>query len=32
LMPYITEFNNTNLEEQQKVLEFLEKSFSWPTF
>jgi hypothetical protein len=32
LMPYITEFNNTNLEEQQKVLEFLEKSFSWSTF
>ena len=28
LMPYITEFNNTNLEEQQKVLEFLEKSFN----
>lgn len=28
LMPYITEFNNTNLDEQQKVLEFLEKSFS----
>jgi hypothetical protein len=32
LMPYITEFNNTNLEEQQKVLEFLEKSFSWRAF
>lgn len=25
LMPYITEFNNTNLEEQGKVLAFLEK-------
>jgi broad-specificity NMP kinase len=25
LMPYITEFNNTNLEEQSKVLAFLEK-------
>jgi broad-specificity NMP kinase len=25
LMPYITEFANTNLEEQAKVLEFLEK-------
>jgi len=25
LMPYITEFNNTNLEEQGKVLTFLEK-------
>lgn len=25
LMPYITEFNNTNLEEQGKVLSFLEK-------
>jgi len=23
-MPYITEFNNTNLEEQGKVLAFLE--------
>ena len=27
LMPYITEFNNTNLEEQGKVLAFLEKQF-----
>jgi len=27
LMPYITEFTNTNLEEQGKVLEFLEKQF-----
>jgi broad-specificity NMP kinase len=27
LMPYITEFANTNLEEQQKVLAFLEKQF-----
>lgn len=26
LMPYITEFNNTNLEEQGKVLTFLEKN------
>ena len=26
LMPYITEFDNTNLEEQGKVLAFLEKS------
>ena len=26
LMPYITEFNNTNLEEQGKVLAFLEKN------
>ena len=25
LMPYITEFNNTNLEEQGKILAFLEK-------
>jgi broad-specificity NMP kinase len=25
LMPYITEFNNTNLEEQGKILTFLEK-------
>lgn len=25
LMPYITEFSNTNVEEQQKVLAFLEK-------
>ena len=28
LMPYITEFNNTNLEEQGKVLAFLESQFS----
>jgi broad-specificity NMP kinase len=28
LMPYITEFVNTNLEEQGKVLAFLEKQFS----
>lgn len=28
LMPYITEFNNTNLEEQKKVLEFLERQLS----
>lgn len=28
LMPYITEFVNTNLEEQQKVLAYLEDSFS----
>lgn len=28
LMPYITEFNNTNLEEQGKVLAFLEKQFA----
>ena len=28
LMPYITEFANTNLEEQGKVLAFLEKQFS----
>lgn len=28
LMPYITEFNNTNLEEQGKVLAFLEKQLS----
>jgi broad-specificity NMP kinase len=27
LMPYITEFKNTNLEEQEKVLAFLEKQF-----
>jgi broad-specificity NMP kinase len=27
LMPYITEFANTNLEEQQKVLAFLESQF-----
>lgn len=27
LMPYITEFKNTNLEEQGKVLSFLEKQF-----
>jgi broad-specificity NMP kinase len=27
LMPYTTEFANTNLEEQQKVLAFLEKQF-----
>ncbi len=27
LMPYITEFSNTNLEEQGKVLSFLEKQF-----
>ena len=27
LMPYITEFSNTNLEEQSKVLAFLEKQF-----
>lgn len=27
LMPYITEFNNTNLEEQSKVLAFLEDQF-----
>jgi broad-specificity NMP kinase len=27
LMPYITEFNNTNLEEQGKVLHFLEGHF-----
>ena len=27
LMPYITEFKNTNLEEQEKVLQFLEKQF-----
>lgn len=27
LMPYITEFDNTNLEEQGKVLAFLEKQF-----
>ena len=27
LMPYITEFTNTNLEEQGKVLAFLEKQF-----
>jgi broad-specificity NMP kinase len=27
LMPYITEFKNTNLEEQGKVLAFLEKQF-----
>ena len=27
LMPYITEFNNTNLEEQGKVLAFLENHF-----
>jgi ribose 1,5-bisphosphokinase PhnN len=26
LMPYITEFNNTNLEEQGKILAFLEKN------
>ena len=25
LMPYITEFSNTNLEEQSKVLAFLDK-------
>ena len=25
LMSYITEFNNTNLDEQAKILEFLEK-------
>jgi len=28
LMPYITEFNNTNLEEQGKILTFLEKQLS----
>ena len=28
LMPYITEFTNTNLEEQGKVLAFLEKQLS----
>jgi len=27
LMPYITVFNNTNLEEQEKVLRFLEGHF-----
>jgi broad-specificity NMP kinase len=27
LMPYITEFSNTNLDEQSKVLAFLEKQF-----
>jgi len=27
LMPYITEFSNTNLEEQGKVLAFLENNF-----
>jgi ribose 1,5-bisphosphokinase PhnN len=27
LMPYITEFSNTNLEEQGKVLAFLEGNF-----
>jgi hypothetical protein len=27
LMPYITEFANTNLEEQQKVPAFSEKQF-----
>lgn len=26
LMPYVTEFNNTNLTEQAKVIEFLEKN------
>jgi broad-specificity NMP kinase len=28
LMPYITEFSNTNLEEQGKILEFLEKNLT----
>jgi len=30
LMSYITEFPNTNLEEQRKVLEFLETNFTAP--
>jgi hypothetical protein len=28
-MPYITEFSNTNLEEQAEVLAFLDKHLGW---